>query len=59
MCVVALNRLLNLELNWWDIHFVYSVVATTENTYTLKPETTTKSSSPIYPILQREKVMTT
>lgn len=36
MGVLALNQLLNLELNWWDIHYLYSVVTTNDNSYYFK-----------------------
>lgn len=42
MGVVALNHHLNLELNWWDIHYLYSVVATNENTYYFKARNNNK-----------------
>jgi hypothetical protein len=36
MGTVALNRLLGLHLDWWDLHFLYSVVPTAEKNYYFK-----------------------
>ncbi len=36
MGTVALNRLLDLSLDWWDLHYLYSVVATAESNYYFK-----------------------
>lgn len=44
----ALNRLLGLHLDWWDLHYLYSVVPTTENITTSRLETSSRSSSQIY-----------
>jgi hypothetical protein len=33
MGTIALNKLLNLHLDWWDLHFLYSVVPTADNSY--------------------------
>lgn len=36
MGMVALNRRLGLHLDWWDLHFLYSVVPTAEGSYYFK-----------------------
>jgi len=36
MGTIALNRLLGLELGWWDLHYLYSVVPSIDNTYYFK-----------------------
>ena len=36
MGTVALNRLLGLNLDWWDLHYLYSVVPTAEKNYYFK-----------------------
>jgi hypothetical protein len=36
MGTVALNRLLGLRLDWWDLHYLYSVVPTAEKNYYFK-----------------------
>jgi len=36
MGTLALNRLLGLNLDWWDLHYLYSVVPTAEKNYYFK-----------------------
>lgn len=36
MSTVALNRVLGLHLDWWDLHYLYSVVPTADNSYYFK-----------------------
>lgn len=36
MGTVALNRLLDLNLDWWDLHYLYNVVPTIDNNYYFK-----------------------
>ena len=36
MGTIALNRLLGFHLDWWDLHYLYSVVPTNDNNYYFK-----------------------
>jgi hypothetical protein len=36
MGTIALNRLLGLHLDWWDLHYLYSVVPTADQNYYFK-----------------------
>jgi len=36
MGTVALNRLLGFHLDWWDLHYLYSVVPTADNNFYFK-----------------------
>jgi len=58
MGTIALNGLLGLHLDWWDLHYLYSVVPTEHKNYYFKARDPTRSLSLIYPIPQRERPMT-